>query len=212
LAAKDSGFMQNLGDMLTLARIARETADLHGSPAAAELAQDRSADEPDYAWLAGSIVASYAAHNAISPSDLGGLIEQVYATLVLLGRTLQANAPRTPATSSVVSFRKLQIPATSPDAVFFGPAVPVEKSVTRDHIICLEDGKRLKTLKRHLQTKYGLTLEQYRAKWGLPPEYPSVAPSYAASRSAIAKAKGLGKWKRKLQRGWSKNGGRATGA
>ena len=73
------------------------------------------------------------------------------------------------------------------------PAVPVKKSVTADYIVCLEDGKSLKMLKRHLQTAFGLTPEQYRAKWGLPANYPMVAPNYAEKRSTLAKAIGLGR-------------------
>jgi predicted transcriptional regulator len=73
------------------------------------------------------------------------------------------------------------------------PAVPVRKSVTRDHIICLEDGKKLKMLKRHLRSTYNLTPEEYRARWGLPPDYPMVAPAYAKERSDFAKKIGLGR-------------------
>ena len=78
------------------------------------------------------------------------------------------------------------------------PAVPIKKSVTKDYIICLEDGKKLKMLKRHLSTAYGLTPEEYRAKWGLKPDYPMVAPNYAAKRQELAKKIGLG---RKLRKG-----------
>jgi predicted transcriptional regulator len=73
------------------------------------------------------------------------------------------------------------------------PAVPVERSITPDYLICLEDGRRLKTLKRHLRAAFGLTPEAYRARWGLPPDYPMVAPGYAQRRSALAKAQGLGR-------------------
>lgn len=76
------------------------------------------------------------------------------------------------------------------------PAVPIRKSITPDHIICLEDGKKLKMLKRHLRTTYNLTPEEYRAKWGLPPDYPMVAPNYAAQRSQFAKKIGLGRKRR----------------
>lgn len=77
------------------------------------------------------------------------------------------------------------------------PAVPVKRSVMPDHIVCLEDGKKLKMLKRHLRTTYGLSPEEYRAKWGLPPDYPMVAPDYAAQRSAFAKKIGLGHGRRR---------------
>ncbi|TGQ22528.1 MucR family transcriptional regulator, partial [Mesorhizobium sp. M00.F.Ca.ET.216.01.1.1] len=73
------------------------------------------------------------------------------------------------------------------------PAISIRKSVTPDHIICLEDGKKFKSLKRHLSTHYGLTPDAYRAKWGLPADYPMVAPNYAATRSAVAKTTGLGR-------------------
>ncbi len=76
------------------------------------------------------------------------------------------------------------------------PSVPVEESIKNDYLICLEDGKQLKTLKRHLRTTFNMTPEQYRAKWGLPSEYPMVAPKYAERRSMLAKGIGLGKYKR----------------
>ena len=77
------------------------------------------------------------------------------------------------------------------------PAVPIKKSVTADFIICLEDGKKFKSLKRHLRTQYNMSPEDYRAKWGLPPDYPMVAPNYAAARSSLAKSMGLGQQRRK---------------
>jgi predicted transcriptional regulator len=76
------------------------------------------------------------------------------------------------------------------------PAVPIKKSVTPDYIICLDDGKKFKSLKRHLRSVYDLTPDQYRAKWGLPPTYPMVAPNYAAARSELAKRMGLGQQRR----------------
>jgi predicted transcriptional regulator len=79
------------------------------------------------------------------------------------------------------------------------PAVPIKKSVQPDYIVCLEDGKRFKSLKRHLRTTYNLTPEQYRAKWGLPASYPMVAPNYAATRSELAKRLGLGVRRRTTQ-------------
>ena len=79
------------------------------------------------------------------------------------------------------------------------PAVPIKKSITPDHIVCLEDGKKFKSLKRHLRTQYNMTPEQYREKWGLPPDYPMVAPNYAAARSQLAKQMGLGQQRRRAQ-------------
>ena len=77
------------------------------------------------------------------------------------------------------------------------PAVPVKRSITAEHIVCLEDGKKFKSLKRHLRTQYDMTPEQYREKWGLPPDYPMVAPNYAAARSQLAKEMGLGQQRRR---------------
>ena len=118
--------------------------------------------------LAAQIVSAHVGHNAVPVEDLPALIKSVYATLV-------------------------QPEAQTPEPEKREPAVPIKKSVFADHIVCLEDGKKLKMLKRHLQTSYGLTPEQYRAKWGLPANYPMVAPNYAEKRSELAKAFGLGR-------------------
>jgi len=118
--------------------------------------------------LAAQIVSAHVEHNTVSVKDLPALIQSVYATLAQAG--VQAPEPE-----------KQE------------PAVPIKKSVFPDHIICLEDGKKLKMLKRHLHTAYGLTPEQYRTKWGLPANYPMVAPNYAETRSTLAKAIGLGR-------------------
>lgn len=116
------------------------------------------------------IVAAYVSHNAISPNDLPKLIADVHAALKGLG-TEESVEP----------------------AEEKKPAVPVRKSVTSDYIICLEDGKKFKSLKRHLRTHYNLSPEEYREKWGLPADYPMVAPSYSATRSKLAKDNGLGR-------------------
>ena len=115
------------------------------------------------------IVAAHLTHNPVEASALPSLIQSVYRTL-----------------SSVDE------PEAAPAAAQM-PAVPVKKSVFPDFIICLEDGKKLKMLKRHLQTSYGLTPDAYRTKWGLPQDYPMVAPNYAAKRSDLAKQIGLGR-------------------
>ena len=115
------------------------------------------------------IVVAYLSKNASSGAEVPGLIKSVFDTLTALARE-EAPAPAT-----------------------LTPAVPIKRSVTDDYIVCLEDGKRLKVLKRHLMTAYGMTPEQYRAKWGLPPDYPTVAPSYARKRQELAKALGLGR-------------------
>lgn len=116
------------------------------------------------------IVAAYVSHNAISPTDLPKLIADVHGALRGLGA------------------EELIEPAEEKK-----PAVPVRKSVTPDYIVCLEDGKKFKSLKRHLRTHYNLSPEEYREKWGLPADYPMVAPSYSATRSKLAKDNGLGR-------------------
>jgi predicted transcriptional regulator len=119
------------------------------------------------------IVSAYVTQNKISTSEIGSLISSTYAVLRSLEGNPQPEAPK--------------------DLV---PAVPTKKSVFPDYIICLEDGKRFKSLKRHLRSSYNLTPEAYRAKWGLPSDYPMVAPNYAAARSVLAKKIGLGRGNR----------------
>lgn len=114
------------------------------------------------------IVSAYVSNNAISPADLPGLLKVVHAKLGELADT-NVSEPR-------------------PD-----PAVPINKSVTDHHIICLEDGAKLKMLKRYLRTHYDMSPDEYRARWGLPADYPMVAPEYARRRSDFAKKIGLGK-------------------
>ncbi len=120
--------------------------------------------------LTTKIVAAYISKNATQGTQLPTLIEQVFQSLAGL------------ATGSAAA------PEARPE-----PAVPVKKSVFPDYIVCLEDGKKLKMLKRHLMTSYGLTPDAYRERWGLPANYPMVAPSYAERRSALAKSIGLGR-------------------
>jgi predicted transcriptional regulator len=119
--------------------------------------------------LTAQIVSAHVRHNTIQPDALPALIRSVHSTLVNIGATLPP-------------------PAEKPQ-----PSVPVKRSVFPDYIICLEDGKRLKMLKRHLQTAYNMTPDQYRERWGLPHDYPMVAPKYAAHRSTLAKSIGLGR-------------------
>ncbi len=117
--------------------------------------------------LTTEIVAAHVSNNTLPVSDLPRLIQDVYRTLSAVGGSTAApDRPR--------------------------PAVPIKKSVTADHIICLEDGKKLKMLKRHLKTAYNMTPEEYRERWGLPSDYPMVAPNYAKHRSSLAKKIGLG--------------------
>jgi len=122
--------------------------------------------------LTTEIVASYVSNNTVSIGELPTVILEVYKTLTGLGT--QAAQPERPK-----------------------PAVAIKKSVTPDFIICLEDGKQLKMLKRHLKTAYNMSPEEYRERWGLPADYPMVAPSYAKHRSALAKKIGLGTKPRK---------------
>jgi predicted transcriptional regulator len=122
----------------------------------------------DLLALTTEIVAAHVSNNTVSVGDLPSLINQVYQSLASIGQG--------PA-----------LPAERPQ-----PAVNVKRSVHPDYIICLEDGKKLKMLKRHLKTAYGMTPEEYRDRWQLPPDYPMVAPNYARQRSRLAKEIGLG--------------------
>ncbi len=123
--------------------------------------------------LTTDIVASHVANNTVPLADLPQLIQQVYATLASVDASTAATIAR-------------------PQS-----AVPVKKSVTPDYIICLEDGKKLKMLKRHLKTRYNMTPEEYRERWGLAADYPMVAPNYAAQRRELAKKIGLGTKRRR---------------
>ncbi|MDA1088810.1 MAG: MucR family transcriptional regulator [Proteobacteria bacterium] len=125
--------------------------------------------------LTTEIVSAHAGNNSIAPSDLPQLIQDVYKTLAGVG------------SSSLIPERPR-------------PAVAVKKSISADFIICLEDGKKLKMLKRHLKTAYNLTPDEYRKRWGLPADYPMVAPNYAKHRSNLAKKIGLGTKPRKRRR------------
>lgn len=119
--------------------------------------------------LTADIVSAYVSNNAVVAGDLPNLINETYDAL-----------------SSAAA------KAAQPMKEELNPAVPIKKSVTSDYIVCLEDGKKFKSLKRHLRTHYNLSPEEYREKWGLPHDYPMVAPNYAAARSALAKKMGLG--------------------
>ncbi len=118
--------------------------------------------------LATDIVSAYVGRNPVQSSDLSGLIREIHTTLLWLGA--EASMP-----------------------VEQKPAVSIKKSLSDDFLICLEDGKKFKSLKRHLRSKYDMTPEAYREKWGLPYDYPMVAPSYARKRSELAKQMGLGR-------------------
>ena len=128
----------------------------------------------NYIELAADIVSAYVSNNSVPASDLPALINDVHNALL---RVTTGVAP-------VVS-ESLK------------PAVPAKKSITNDYIICLEDGKKFKSLKRHLRTQYNMSPEEYREKWGLPSDYPMVAPNYAKARSQLAKQMGLGQQRRR---------------
>jgi predicted transcriptional regulator len=124
----------------------------------------------DLIELSSEIVAAYVGHNALSPTDLPKLIGEVYAALKGLGAGPSASEAEAPK-----------------------PAVPVRRSINPDYLVCLEDGKKFKSLKRHLMTHHQLTPQQYREKWSLAADYPMVAPNYSATRSSLAKSSGLGR-------------------
>ena len=124
--------------------------------------------------LTAEIVSAYVSNNTTAASDIPALISQVHAALTRVSSG-RSETPAEPAK----------------------PAVSVKKSMTADYLICLEDGKRFKSLKRHLRTQYNMTPEQYRDKWQLPPDYPMVAPNYAVARSQLAKSMGLGQQRRR---------------
>jgi predicted transcriptional regulator len=129
-----------------------------------------SQTSPNFVELAADVVSAYVSNNSVPSADLPMLLNSVYAALI---KTAQGQG------------REPQVELV--------PAVSVKKSVTPDYIVCLEDGKKLKMLKRHLMTAYDMTPEAYRAKWGLKPDYPMVAPSYARTRQELAKKIGLGR-------------------
>ena len=134
---------------------------------------EQGVDLSELLTLTADIVASHVSNNGVPVSELPQLIQQVYATLAELGKEAPAAAEKPQ------------------------PAVPIRKSITPDFIICLEDGKKLKMLKRHLKTSYNMSPEEYRERWNLGADYPMVAPNYAKHRSNLAKKIGLGTKPRK---------------
>lgn len=129
---------------------------------------------PDYIGLAANIVAAYVSHNSVPSAEIPNLISQIYAALKRVADGQSASG-----------------------AEAAKPAVPIKRSVTPEYIVCLEDGLKFKSLKRHLRTRYNLTPDQYREKFNLPADYPMVAPNYAAARSKLAKDMGLGQQRRR---------------
>jgi predicted transcriptional regulator len=126
--------------------------------------------ELDLTSLTADIVSAYVAHNALTSDKLPEFIGSVYGAL-----------------------SRASVQSIEPEKVELKPAVAIKKSVTPDYLICLEDGKKFKSLKRHLKTHFDISPEEYREKWGLPHDYPMVAPAYAAARSDLAKNMGLGR-------------------
>lgn len=131
-------------------------------------------NDANFLEQATNIIAAYVSNNSLTSAQLPELIANVHRALKGLG-----------------------IPTTEPTPEPLKPAVPVRRSVLPDYIVCLEDGLKFKSLKRHLRTKYNITPEEYRSKWGLPNDYPMVAPNYAAARSNLAKQMGLGQQRKK---------------
>ena len=134
-------------------------------------------DKADVIEMTAEIVAAYVENNTISTTELPSLIQSVHRALsgISTGTETVEVAPKE-------------------------PAVPVRRSITPDHLVCLEDGRKFKSLKRHLRTKYNMSPEDYRAKWGLAKDYPMVAPNYAKARSELAKQMGLGQGGRQAAR------------
>ncbi|AMB48110.1 MULTISPECIES: MucR family transcriptional regulator [Methylobacteriaceae] len=128
----------------------------------------------DHVALVVDIVSAYVGNNSLAVGELPGLITSVHGALAQL-----SNKP------------------SEPEEVAPTPAVSIRRSIQQDFLICLEDGKKFKSLKRHLRTRYNLSPDEYRARWNLPDDYPMVAPSYAATRSALARTMGLGQQRRK---------------
>ena len=139
------------------------------------MSDHQEVDHLELLGLTSEIVSSHVIKNAVSAADLPHLVEIVFAALAGLGATAAATAP----------------------PIELTPAVNPRRSVTPDYIVCLEDGKKLKMLKRHLKTSFNLTPDQYRQRWNLAADYPMVAPNYAAARSQLAKQMGLGQQRRR---------------
>ncbi len=133
-----------------------------------------SASTGTFIELTAAIVSAYVSNNSVPTADLPALIGQVHSALTRVSSGHGDTSSEPPK-----------------------PAVAVKKSIAPDYIVCLEDGKKFKSLKRHLRTQYNMTPEQYREKWGLAPDYPMVAPNYAAARSPLAKQMGLGQQRRR---------------
>jgi predicted transcriptional regulator len=137
------------------------------------------ATSANYIELAADIVSAYVSNNPVPANELSSLIQEVHTALLRVTSGGGGGAP---------------VPSEAQK-----PAIAVKKSLNSDYIICLEDGKKFKSLKRHLRTQYNMSPEEYREKWGLPPDYPMVAPNYAKARSNLAKQMGLGQQRRRAE-------------
>lgn len=133
-----------------------------------------ASDQTNFIGLTAEIVSAYVSNNTVASADIPALINQVHSAL------LRVSSGEVPASSEPTR-----------------PAVPVKRSIHPDYIVCLEDGKKFKSLKRHLRTQYNMSPDEYREKWALPPDYPMVAPNYAKARSNLAKQMGLGQQRRR---------------
>ena len=153
-------------------RAPQRLAKINGSRTSDQMSETMASG--NFIELTADIVSAYVSNNSVSAAEIPALISQVHGALVRVSSG-QGEAPAEP----------------------LKPAVSIKKSITNDYIVCLEDGKKFKSLKRHLRTQYNMTPEQYREKWGLPPDYPMVAPNYAAARSQLAKQMGLGQQRRR---------------
>lgn len=134
-------------------------------------------DTTELLEMTADIVSAYVGNNSVDAADLPGVIQSIHAALAVV-----------------------KAGGAQPEPEPQEPAVSIRKSITPDYLICLEDGRKFKSLKRHLRTKYDMSPEEYRAKWGLPKDYPMVAPNYAKARSELAKQMGLGQGGRKPAR------------
>jgi predicted transcriptional regulator len=134
-------------------------------------------DEASCIQLSANIVSAYVSNNTVSSAEIPALISQIYSALMRVSTGAANGAAAEP----------------------LKPAVPIKRSITPAYLVCLEDGKKFKSLKRHLRTQYQMTPDQYRAKWILPGDYPMVAPNYAAARSRLAKQMGLGQKRRRRE-------------
>lgn len=138
------------------------------------MAMSETSSSNSFIELAADIVSAYVSNNSVPASDLPSLINEVHSALLRVTSGTSPVAVETPK-----------------------PAVPAKKSVTNDYIVCLEDGRKFKSLKRHLRSQFNMSPDEYREKWGLAPDYPMVAPNYAKARSNLAKQMGLGQQRRR---------------